>query len=307
MALYTASYKDEQGVLRIGVYDTKRKTGAICSLPARLNGHNIPALRALRGIVEGRSIVAASKWTAVDGTAFDAIGFAVTSANIAFDEGGDLLAEVNAHRENVIDTLRENDRTHLQAKALAAFDARIAELAPALYALEGVAVERDSTAGDNGALVDVERVMVDGAVIGHVFAGVNRGRVEFKAQALGGVLVAWSDDFIGAVRALAAHARYSAAAAKVGPKEEGYNLAHVDPLRTAQHAMDCALDQTPGDDVGASLTLDLPTVEQGYTFVMWAEVKGGTMRHTLRADVTDFKRLCLHWSGFVENVRAALN
>jgi hypothetical protein len=289
--LYMASSKNVR--LHIGGM-VNGKPQAICSLPAYLNGGKVPAVRDMRGILEGRSIVAASKWTEVDGTAFDAIGFAVTSANCAFDEGGDLLAEVNAHRENVIDTLRENDRSHLQAKALAAFDARIAELAPALYAVEGVTVERESSAGDNGALVDVERVTLDGGVIGHVFAAVNRGRVEFKAQTLGGELAAWNSDFTGAVRALVAHARHAAAVARTAP------------LRTAQQAIEMALEQTDGAEVGASLVLDLPTVEQGYTFVMWATVNGQNMRNVLRADVTDVKRLMAHWAGFVENVRAAL-
>jgi hypothetical protein len=305
--LYMASSKNVR--LHIGGM-VNGKPQAICSLPAYLNGGKVPAVRDMRGILEGRSIVAASKWTEVDGTAFDAIGFAVTSANCAFDEGGDLLAEVNAHRENVIDTLRENDRSHLQAKALAAFDARIAELAPALYAAEGVTVERESSAGSNGALVDVERVTLDGGVIGHVFAAVNRGRVEFKAQTLGGELAAWNSDFTGAVRALVAHARHAAAVtasqAKTGPHEEAYNLGSTDALRNAQHAIDCALEQTDGAEVGASLVLDLPTVEQGYTFVMWATVNGQNMRNVLRADATDVKRLMAHWAGFVENVRAAL-
>ena len=286
----------------------KGKCTAVCSIVPYLNGHNLPSLRELRGIVEGRSIVAASKWTEVDGTAFDAIGFAVTSANCAFDEGGDLLAEVNAHRENVIDTLRENDRSHLQAKALAAFDAQIAKLAPALYAVQGVAVERDSTAGDNGALVDVSRVLVDGGVIGHVFAAPHRGRVEFKAQALGGELVAWNSDFTGAVRALAAHARYQSAAAKVGPKEEATDLGGNDPLRKARHAVDCALENTPGDDVGAVLTIDYPGVEQGFMFVMHGPKNAEGVRpvHTLAASSTSVQRLMQHWAGFVDNLRAAM-
>ena len=207
--LYIASGKNDP--LHIGG-TIGGKAQRICSLPAHLNNREVPNARELRGIIEGRSIVKAAAWTAVDGTAFDAIGFANTSAETAIDtqnEFDSLVAAVAAHRENVIDTLRENDRSHLRAKALEAFDSRVEKLTP-VYGLEGVAVERDSTAGDNGALVDVERVMVDGAVIGHVFAAANRGRVQFKAQALGGALVAWSDDFTGAARLLAASHRMAA-------------------------------------------------------------------------------------------------
>lgn len=276
--LYIASGKNDP--LHIGG-TIGGKAQRICSLPAHLNNREVPNARELRGIIEGRSIVAAAPWTAVDGTAFDAIGFAVTSAHTAFDtvnEFDSIIAAVAAHRENVIDTLRENDRSHLRAKALEAFDACTAKLSP-LFAMEGVTVERDSTAGDNGGLVDVERVMVDGAVIGHVFAAANRGRVQFKAQANGGALVAWSDDFTGAARLLAAHSRMASPATDYS---------------AAMDMVDAATALTAGAEHGAALAVI--NGAQGNEFVMWT----ATHRHALLCAATDQARLNAHWEGFVQ-------
>lgn len=193
----------------------------ICSLPAYLNGGKTPSARELRGIIEGRSVVAAAPWAC-----FDAVAFGVTSAETAFDTAAEydgLLYAVAAHRENVIDTLRENGRSHLQPQALAAFDARCAAKS-SLYVDIGVTVRRDSSAGNNGTLVDVEEVSDQGATIGHVFAAVNprRGRIEFKAQGNGGVQCGFSSDFKGAVLMLVAHVRM------IGAAVPYFGVYHVD-------------------------------------------------------------------------------
>ena len=117
------------------------KVVMLFSLLPRMTGYKMPALRELRGMLEGRSIVAAAEWANVEN--FDAIGFAVRSADEAQDqikEYSSTAKAVASYRQNVIDTLRENDRSMFQEKALAAFDARIAELFPAPVAAKPVEV-----------------------------------------------------------------------------------------------------------------------------------------------------------------------
>ena len=253
--LYLASGKNDP--LHIGGI-VGGKAMRICSLPAHLNNRTTPNARELRGIIEGRSIVAAAPWTAVDGTAFDAIGFAITSAETALDTANEfdsLIAAVAAHRENVADTLRDNDRMMYYVQAINAFDTRMAELSP-LYASSGITTRRDSTAGDNGTLVDVDEVLDGGAVVGHVFAAVNpaRGQVQFKAQANGGKLIAWDRDFMGAVRSLVAASRQDSAVTASIMEISGANLFSDEP-QTADEATvaQCVAWQSkpvsPGDAV----------------------------------------------------------
>lgn len=356
--------------------------GKVEALFSLVGSAKVPAQRELRGLLEGRSVVAAAPWAC-----FDAVDFGTRSAETAFDTAAEydgLLYAVAAHRENVIDTLRENDRSHLQPQALAAFDARCAAKS-SLYVDIGVTVRRDSSAGNNGTLVDVEEVSDQGATIGHVFAAVNprRGRIEFKAQGNGGVQCGFSSDFKGAVLMLVAHVRMIGAAvpyfgvyhvdedgehelcevdggvcyvahrteevaqkeagcaatgnkskyvakpipagvrvfdallncealsgahpvAEVeGPKEEAYELRSKSPRENAQHAIDCALEQVSGADVGALLTLDYIGPDRGYLFIMQGpkDAQGVRPVTTLAAGCTSVERLMVHWAGFVDNLR----
>ena len=119
----------ENGIaLKLAVCGMVRgKCQALFSLVPHLMSYREPKLRELRGMLEGRSIEASRGWL----DTFNSVDFAQRSADTAFDCRADydgLEQSIAAHRVNVVDTLNEQSREQFHAEALAAFDARVAEL-----------------------------------------------------------------------------------------------------------------------------------------------------------------------------------
>lgn len=268
-----ASYTEVDGSKRVGIFAASKpfSKGGKLELVCACIGWNTPTLTDAKHILNGSSFFRATATQLL----FNAVDFGKRSAELAVDAPEDfdgLEGAIVAHRVNVTDTCNDNDRAMFEGAALAAFDARILEL--------------------TGKTV-LEAVNVRGLLAQRLAETIGRDA--------GRALVS----LINAYPVQTADINKELRAEQEGPKEEAWNYTSGGALKAAQHAIDCALEQTPGIIEGCRLTLDYPSAEAGYTFIMWAEVNGKAHRNTLAASVTDVARLSMHWAGFVDNVRAA--
>lgn len=304
----------ENGIaLKLAVCGMVRgKCQALFSLVPHLMSYREPKLRELRGMLEGRSIEASRGWL----DTFNSVDFAQRSADTAFDCRADydgLEQSIAAHRVNVVDTLNEQSREQFHAEALAAFDARVAELrakevryCPLSYfglpLVDAMARQRDrlqarmtsyAERGEFSALVTKEMG--------------GRGVFWFICIRKGSEVIDRDMHYSGAEfaerRALAMLDKVAPPVPVAEPVAQDLNSG--DACKDAWHAIACAKKLTMFNEAGAVLTLDLPGDDEGFVFVMYARLPGIHMRHTLAASVTNVQRLCAHWTGFVESVRAA--
>lgn len=262
------SYTETDGSKRVGIFAASKtfSKGGKLELIVAAIGWNVPTLTDAKHILNGSSFMRSTATQLL----FNAVDFGVRSAELAVDAPGEydgVANAVQAHRINVIDTCRENDRECFTAAALAAFDARV-------KALGVMPVEK----------MEEARELLNLRAAGKLARGSN---------------------LIGLINAYPLECQQIDLYERARREREAKRAEQATSVNAARQAIDCAVEQTSGEAEGAVLTLDYTGAEQGYVFVMYATVDGLNMRHTLAASVTDVKRLCAHWAGFVENVRAA--
>lgn len=212
-----ASYKDESGKRRIGIFAANKpfSKGGEMAMVCSVIGHGLPNLTDAKNTLKGADITHSIGWQA------DAKKLAEMFATRTPSGQANAVAELAA---SLGVTLIEEEQAAAVHKAL---------------------VTLESSAGNNGCLVDVYAVSIDGGTVGHVFAANNNGLVQFKAQMIGGAFVAWDASKDGAVAALVAYCTAPAATHEIrddsgvifkGSREECY--AHVDSLKVGGLTVD---------------------------------------------------------------------